>query len=444
MIFSHVDSTATEDLPIPLWLFNYQAVAVIIGSVILLSLFWNKTKLKPGTFSREIKSPVILNSWRFLNAILRICSLALFCVVLFATLFGDLGGDITIARIAIFVIFWVGLIIVSGFLGNAWKILSPWDTLALSTKWIKDKIFARSEPTDRPLARTIPQLPSNIITWIAVSVLFIFLWLELVHPEIDNSRLLGFSLLIYTILLLTGASLWGRNWLKEADAFYLLHKFIGSLGIFSRRRIHVPGTRSVELDFSIPKVIFLLVLLGSTTFDGLLFTDFYFWKDERSWANVPVNTMGLIVTIALVGACYFIAMMIAGKLTKTNPYKLINSFAHSLIPIALAYSIAHYFSLLINDGQDFLVLLSDPLGRGWNLFGTGDLDVNYQLLSATTIAWIKVISIFVGHLWGIFLAHDRALSLWQDKPKLANRSQYPLVLLMVGYTLLGSFLALNS
>lgn len=444
VIFAH-GIGGRQDLPIPLWLFNYQAVAAILGSVVLLALFWKTAKLKENKFSAEIKSSLVLYGWKVLEIILRIASLALFCFVSFAALFGSLGAGVTIAPVAIYVILWVGVILVSSLLGDSWQVLSPWDTIALVAasikKWIgKFTKISTKRSTATPLKILEP--PSEISSWLAVLGIFVFVWLELVHPDPADTRLVGFLILLYTIFLLTGASLWGRAWLKKADAFALLNQLIGSLGIFSKRRIHVPLTRTANLKLSLPKVVFIIVLLGSTTFDGLTNTDL--WTETGGWNAVFPNSVGLVASIGLVGSAYFIAMYVAGMLTKSNPNILAVNFAHSLIPIALAYSIAHYFSLLIFEGQDFIALISDPLGRGWNLFGTADFTINYQLISTSTIAWIQALSIIIGHLWGVFLAHDKALTIWPDNRKLANRSQYPLVVVMISYTLLGLWLLLSA
>lgn len=97
--------------------------------------------------------------------------------------------------------------------------------------------------------------------------------------------------------------------------------------------------------------------------------------------------------------------------------------------ITLAYAVAHYFSLLVFEGQRLLALASDPVNSGWNLFGTADWTVDYAAVSPTTIAWVQVGAIVVGHLAGVVLAHDRAVALFHGKT--ATRSQLPLLAAMV-------------
>tara|TARA_Y100001934_G_C11851265_1_gene539667 strand:+ start:143 stop:454 length:312 start_codon:yes stop_codon:yes gene_type:complete len=97
--------------------------------------------------------------------------------------------------------------------------------------------------------------------------------------------------------------------------------------------------------------------------------------------------------------------------------------------------VAHYFSLLVLEGQLFRVLLSDPYGRGWDLFGTVADPVNWTLVSPTTVGWVQLGSIVAGHLTGVLLAHDRSVESWE--PATALRSQYPMLAVMVAYTAFG-------
>lgn len=114
-------------------------------------------------------------------------------------------------------------------------------------------------------------------------------------------------------------------------------------------------------------------------------------------------------------------------------------FVHSLIPIALAYAVAHYFSLLAYQGPAMGYLVSDPLGHGANLFGTHDATIDYAIVSATGIWYVQVGALVLGHVGGLMLAHDRALVLYRDARD-AVRSQAWMLVVMVGFTSLGLWL----
>jgi hypothetical protein len=122
-----------------------------------------------------------------------------------------------------------------------------------------------------------------------------------------------------------------------------------------------------------------------------------------------------------------------------DPRTLRRQFAHTLIPIAFAYMLAHYFSLLVYQGQALGYLISDPLGNGSNLFGTADNGINYGVISSTGIWYVQVAALVSGHVAGLTLAHDRALAIY-DNVKEATRSQYWMLVVMVGFTSLGLWL----
>jgi hypothetical protein len=121
-------------------------------------------------------------------------------------------------------------------------------------------------------------------------------------------------------------------------------------------------------------------------------------------------------------------------------------FAHTLIPIAAGYLVAHYFSLLAYNGQDLWRLASDPLGNGHDYFGGAQSSIDYAIVSATAIWYVQVGALVVGHVAGLVLAHDRALVIYGDA-RSATRSQIVMLVLMVCFTLLGLWLlsaALNT
>jgi hypothetical protein len=122
------------------------------------------------------------------------------------------------------------------------------------------------------------------------------------------------------------------------------------------------------------------------------------------------------------------------------PAALARRFVHSLVPIAIAYVVAHYFSLLMYQGQAMAYLVSDPLGNGSDLFGTAARTIDYSLVSATGVWYVQVGALVLGHVAGLALAHDRALVVYDDDPRDATRSQYWMLAVMVAFTSLGLWL----
>ena len=210
----------------------------------------------------------------------------------------------------------------------------------------------------------------------------------------------------------------------------------------------VPGT-----------VALLCVMIGTTSFDG--FSAGPVWGEiaprmtdslreigfSQSSSLQIAFTIGLIVVVALVAGLYRLGvagMRNASHVDLTTD-ELAARFAHTLVPIALAYVVAHYFSLLFVNGQAIGYLVSDPLGHGSNLFGTAQWTVDYGWISANVIWYVQVGALVLGHVAGLVLAHDRALVTFKEG-RAATRSQYWMLAVMIAFTSLGLWLlsAANS
>jgi hypothetical protein len=188
-------------------------------------------------------------------------------------------------------------------------------------------------------------------------------------------------------------------------------------------------------------VAFVAVMLGSVAFDGFGRTSF--WQDrlfriETESAAFAFNLLGLVLGVGAVAAAFVVAVELARRLGGRRG-RLEHVFAGTLIPIALAYVVAHYATLLLVAGQLAIPLASDPLGYGWDLFGTLDYRINVQPLSADAIWYLQAGALIVGHVIGLVLAHDKALAVF-GTTRVALRTQYPLLALMILYTVGGLWL----
>jgi len=105
--------------------------------------------------------------------------------------------------------------------------------------------------------------------------------------------------------------------------------------------------------------------------------------------------------------------------------------------------VAHYFSLLVLQGQSVVFMASDPFGFGWDLFGTAAFEPNLQALTPNKIWYVQVAALVAGHVLGLVLAHDRAVALYRD-PRIALRTQYAMLVLMIAYTVGGLWLLSNG
>ena len=249
--------------------------------------------------------------------------------------------------------------------------------------------------------------------------------------------------------MLAGAAYFGRGWVRSSDGFAVLFAKLSAMAPFylddeRQLRVRPPLTGLARLPETPGTVQFILIVLGSTTFDGFTRSSLWFEiaGDRVGWGQTLVNTIGLMCTILVVGMVFVFAMNVMSWVTGDSADELSSYFGPTLVPIAAAYAVAHYFSLLALDGQRMIIQISDPFGRGWDLFGTKDYTINWLLVSPDVIAWVQTLAIAIGHVLAVAAAHDRAISRYPHD--LAVRSQYPMLGVMIAYTVAGLFLLLGS
>jgi hypothetical protein len=416
------------DLPLSVWMFGYGAAAALVVSFAALAIFWPEPRLEP---SEPVPASVPV-AGAPPNLVLRVIGVALFLLVVAAATFGDRAPTSNLAPVAIYVLFWVGLTVVCAVVFDLWNGgLDPYLTLG--------PLLAP------PAGESGGGRPYTLGHWPAAAGILAFVWIELVYPSRAEPRVLAVLIVAYTAVVLAGAAVWGGAWLREGDAFAAWFGLLGMMAPFGRGRgLRRPLVGLAALTPRRGTVALVLVTLGSTAFDGLtrssLWTDLV--GDRSSNQVVVLSSIGLLWAIGVVALLYVGAMKVASGMTDRPVAELADDFVHSLVPIAFAYAVAHYFSLLVLEGQGAIALASDPFGVGWNLFGTADRSIDYTLVSPNTIAYVQVASIVAGHVAGVVLAHDRALARF---PKaVATKSQYPLLVAMVAFTVGGLGLLLGG
>ncbi len=423
------------DLPVPRALFVWGAVAALVISFVALAALWREPRLE-GDPARPVPGELLQ---RLLTApgaewAVRALSLAAFLLVVLAALTGPASAGDNFAPLAVYVWFWVGLVFAHALLGNLWATCSPLDTLA--------RLLALGE---EPRWR----YPKGWGVWPAGLLLFAFVWLELVAPFGASPRVLGVAAVAYAALSLAGMAAFGRDaWTRGGEAFAVYFALLARIAPLARdgrgRVVLRPPLAGLP---GIPPrpglVAFVAVLLGSTSFDG--------FSRSKAWlgltgalspgVRVLAGTGALLAAVLLVAGVYAAAMAFAAAVGGARWHPLAVRFVHSLVPIAFAYAVAHYFSLLVLEGQLGLRFLSDPFGRGWDLLGTAGWSLNLALVSATTIWYVQVAAIVAGHVGGVVLAHDRAVAVFPAG--VAVGTQYALLAAMVLFTV-GGLLILSG
>jgi hypothetical protein len=419
------------DLPVPRWMFVFGAGTALIVSFAALSTLWKEPRFEDrGSGSAEPSALQAVLTNRTLEWVVRIVSLVFFLVVA-AACARRIGVRDTIGPIVVYAWFWVGLTFAQALFGNLWATISPFDTMAR---------IVGLEYDDVPPPHVYPP---SWVTWPAATLLFLFVWIELVDPFGAYLGSLGIMIVAYTLVQIAGMHRYGRRaWIENAEAFSVYLGLIAAIAPFERDaegrvvlRPPLSGLARVRPKPGLLAVV--MVALGSTTFDGLSRSNWWItWTAGiGGLARPAVFTAGLLAVIGLVTLAYLVAMRAAATVAGVAWHPLALRFVPSLVPIVLAYVVAHYFSFLLLEGQIGLLRLSDPFGLGWNLFGTADWIVNLSLISPTTIWYVQVAAIVIGHVGGVVVAHDRAIAMFE--PETAVRTQYALLAVMVAFTATG-------
>jgi hypothetical protein len=432
------------DLPIPLPLYLTGAALTVAVSCAMLA-----------TYVRA--APAHAEGWRFtlvaesvargamvrcVVALLRWVAVALYLLIVAAGLLGNQNPFKNIAPVAVWALWWVGMAYASALVGDLWKIASPLET-----------IFRTAERLGvRPLNRAMPR---SLGVWPALFLYLVFLWMELAWESSDHPAALSMAILAYSALTWAGMFVFGTTrWLAHAEAFA---NVFGTLARFSPSDIRVEEGRLVEWrlrpyavgllardPLALSQTALVVTILASVSFDGFMETPAWAALVEAAdWPPAAIRTLGLAfapLDFLAVYALFCALIARAGNRglppeARVPVRRVAGLFALTLVPIAIAYEIAHYLSFLAMAGQYAIPQASDPLGLGWDLFGTANYFVRLGLVDARMVWYVSVVAIVAGHIAALYLGHVLSLREFAGR-RAALRSQLPMLVLMVGYTML--------
>ncbi len=377
-------------------------------------------------------------------------------VVVYAGLAGTEAPDRNIATTLVFVTVWLGFPVLSVLLGNVFRAFNPWSALSAPVGALWRRLSGGAPPH---LA-----YPEGLGRWPAAIGLVAVVWLELIYGtggEVSigvEPEAIARAAIYYSIYSLAMIALFGREkWLANGEVFSVYFGMFASLGklevrngVLGSRRFLSGAARWVAGAGSVAVVV---ASVGTTTFDGApegVFSgaldsliDFFSGAGLGAVASTRISaTAVLIGSIGMVALIYLVGVRgMASVPGAPSGWKLWRGFGHVLIPIAFAYLVAHYFSLFVFQIQaQFTFLLSDPLGTGTtDLLGTASWGVNYGVITPELTWYVQVAALVVGHVTALMMAHDRAIAIWGDY-RLATRSQYWMLAVMVAFTCFGLFL----
>jgi len=421
-----------RDLPLPFSFVVAGAVLALVISFAILIFAWRTPHLK-RVGGRDLPRVTAVVDSSVVQLIARALILATYA---WAGLAMMAGQDLLTNPIFgfVFVWMWVGLVPISLLLGQFWRATNPLRTIHRGLSAI-----ARVDPEQGLLS-----LPAGIGVWPAAIGLFGFGWLELVQPDRTTLAVLRVWALAWLVILVLGAIVFGQRWIGAADPFEVYASTIAQMSIFRRvgdqlRLVNpLAGLNAWRAPPGSTAVV--AALLGSTAFDS--FTNTSWWIQTVQNSALPTvlwGTAGLLTMIIIVFVTFSLGAAWMGRYGDRPAWEYPRLMVGSLLPIVLGYVVAHYATLLIVEGQRVAINFSDPLGRGWNTFGSAEMGVNSAIFNHPTgIAVMQACAIVGGHVFGIICAHEKAVALLP--PDRAVRGQLPLLLVMIGYTCAGLLL----
>jgi hypothetical protein len=453
-LLGHGALAPKEDLPIPETWFAWGAAIVLILSFIGLSIAWVKPRFEEdrwkafGGLSRILVNPAT-------EVLAGAIGVFLLGVVIWSGLYGTANERANFSVTFVFVTFWVCVPIVSILLGDVFRPFNPWRAVGRVFGGVFGMIAGRGAPA--PLA-----YPDKLGRWPAVVGLGAFLWLELAYGVpfepvvIIKPHDVAVAALIYSGITFVGMALFGvEKWCERGETFGVIFNMfsrIAPLEVRDRtlgRRPWLSGAVGWGL---VPgSVALVLLVIAGTTFDGAAegvlaepIDWFYEFVNGGAGAEGDVfarrvtATVFMLLTFGIVSAIYWGGIRGMGtEGSGITTRELGRTFAFCFIPIAFAYTLAHYFSLVVFQEQaQFTYLLSDPLGEGSDFFGTADGTVDLSVISSEFVWYVQVGALVVGHVAALAMGHDKALAVYQNLRR-ATQSQYWMLALMVSFTVLG-------
>ncbi len=380
-------------LPAPAWLLGYLGAIAVLGAAVVLRGSWTEARLAAaGPLDDTVEAHAVPagSRWRLAG---QLVGLALLVLTFVASTVGPDSAAANISPVTVFVMWWVGLPLLCLVLGDVMRAVNPFQPLVAAL----DRVTGRADA--EPARGTAP-------SWTAAAFLWGFSWVYLAYHRPGSPRAVAVLLAVYTAAAVAGGLRWGRTWLATGEGF-------GGLSAAVARLTHRKGgTRPPGL------LAIAVVWLGATAFDGVASTEL--WIDllgtSTGWERTLLNTVGLVWLTAVAGAVALVVLRLGeddGPDVDDGSRRgasLVSLLGVALVPLATGWFVAHDLTLLLFEGQNWLALASDPLSEGWDLFGTIDNTIDFDIVQAGWVRWMQLAALLAGHVGAVVLAHDGAIA----------------------------------
>ena len=391
------------DLPIPFDMVLNAAAIVVVITFVYLKISWKESIVVPSKEIFEDRQSIIG----------KIFGATILFFLIAPGIIGNESSKTSVTPLILWVFLWIGVPTLGLFFGDVYAKFNPLNLVKISS----------SKPKS---------------VYISCFLFLGLTWFELVWREPGNPLNIA-SVFIILFLVVNLIRYFYKKSIIEVDPLLLLHYLYSKLKLFNSK----PYFRSLINNIgNLAKLngieYFILLMIGTVTYDGLRETTFWYnqfgEQINNTWfSTIMFLSMNLGTIIFYRFACYF-AIKVGGSELKLNEVSKL--FGHTMLPIAFAYHITHYLTLLLFETQTFIYRLNDPIGTGLNLFNVREPEINYFV--EPIIIWsIQVAVTLLGHMLSVVLAHDLAVKLFGHQQ--SDKTQYIFLFITVALTLQALF-----
>jgi hypothetical protein len=391
------------DLPIPFDMVLNSAVLVVVVTFVFLKISWKESILTSQETLFSTKQSLLGKVFGFI-------------ILLLLTVPGLVNNEpakTSITPLILWIFLWIAVPVLGLVFGDLYAKFNPL-ALIVNREGVSHNVYFAS---------------------------FLFLcltWFELVWNKPGNPRHIGIVFLVLLVVVSVVQRFYNKT-IIEVDPLLLLHHLYSKMRITNSKPVFRTLLNNISNLAQLKGMeYFILLMIGTVTYDGLRETTFWFdlfgsQTYQTSFSTVAFLLMNLLIIVFYRFACYF-AIRVSGEDLNLNEISL--KFGHTMLPIAFAYHVTHYLSLLLFEFQTVVYRLNDPFGFGWNLFNVQEPEVNY-FLEPIALWTIMVIVTLAGHMLSVVLAHDLSVKLFGHQK--SDKTQYVFLFITVALTLQALF-----
>lgn len=444
------------DLPVPMSWIIWASCAVVLLSFLLTPFIKRPARLisleETDRYTKETNANTSLPD-TFIENMLMVLSISLFVLTCICSIWGSGDALMNFAPTFIWIVWWLGTSFAVLFIGDFWSKLDPWKWSFLLVQTLLQKAhFVQFQPRF--------SWPTWLAFWPAAITLCTWCSLEIIYPLASMPEQLGIYIGLYSLYTWLGMGIFGlKTWRLYGDGFSVYFKLLNrcrtsSIQIFTNLFLRKVQNSPTQQEVSPPQnnhwsyqlslTALVVMLLTSVLFDGIHASPAWL-QYEHLIRSVPlfqndingyrVGFAGLVLLWMSLLLIFLITCHVMRKMlpAHTTMLDISHNFALSLLPIAAAYLMAHNFSSFFLQGQNIFALLSDPFGKGWDLFGTAHFYPDITLIDAKLTWYVATISIVTGHVISVLWADNIAMNYVESNPWFLN---LPMTLVMIAFTAL--------